>query len=111
VPARLVPAAARDHLMADPPLWLQSLICCELALQLPFFVVALVALATGRERDVKTGFRVYAAHVSTTLVPILAHLVLGAPQGTPWAVRLRLVLIYAPYLLVPLSLFVAFKDD
>lgn len=42
----------------------------------------------------------YGAHVATTLIPIMAELLLGVP-GHPKAACAS---VYAPYLLVPLSM-------
>jgi hypothetical protein len=39
---------AHDPFLAGRPLWLQSVVACELFLQLPFFFIALKALCTVR---------------------------------------------------------------
>ena len=82
LPRSWFPAAARrlvdfhvatfhDPLMRAPPPWFRAVVGCELALQLPFFFVALRALRA-RDDDARDAFLAYGAHVATTLVPIYA---------------------------------------
>lgn len=51
---------------------------------------------------------IYGAHVSTTLVPILADILFG-PQSGPHS--LTLAAIYLPYLLVPFCMMTSFALD
>ncbi|XP_061574657.1 sigma intracellular receptor 2 [Cololabis saira] len=102
--------AFRDPLLLDPPHWFRSFILCEAVLQTPFFPVAAYAFLKGGCRWIRTPALVYSTHVATTLVPILAHILLhqfpGSPHPGPQTPQERwlLVAVYAPYLLVPLLL-------
>jgi len=111
---------SRDPLMRLPAqAWFRSIICAELALQLPFFGVALLALrgafderSPGPARGLsspawlRTLAVAYGAHVATTMVPILATFALHSERG-PNAItpghRAALVAIYCPYLIMPLA--------
>ncbi|RXM32784.1 Transmembrane protein 97 [Acipenser ruthenus] len=88
----------------------KSFIFCEALLQTPFFPVAAYAFFKGGCRWIRTPAIVYATHVATSVVPIIAHVLFhDFPKGphpgpeTP-AERLTLAAIYAPYLLVPIIL-------
>jgi EXPERA (EXPanded EBP superfamily) len=101
------PVAFHDILMAAPtPLWLQSLIACELLLQLPYFVAACAYLADPTRAAYPQGFRyaciAYGAHTATTLVPILSAFALY-DDFTAFE-RSRLLALYLPYLLFPLGI-------
>uniref|UniRef100_A0A6J0V4C2 Transmembrane protein 97 n=1 Tax=Pogona vitticeps TaxID=103695 RepID=A0A6J0V4C2_9SAUR len=101
-------AAFKDPLMADPPSWFRSFIYCEAFLQLPFFPVAAYAFWKGKRKWIRTPAIIYATHVATTLMPILAHILFhdfshakhAGPETLPE--RLTLLAIYFPYLLIPL---------
>ncbi|XP_028857344.1 sigma intracellular receptor 2 [Denticeps clupeoides] len=103
-------AEYRDPMMLDPPVWFKSFVFCEALLQMPFFPVAAYAFWKGGCRWIRTPAIIYSAHVATTLIPILAHILSHrfpekphpGPQ-TP-SERLALVSIYAPYLVVPVML-------
>lgn len=97
-----------DPLMGDPQPWFVSIVLVEVLLQLPFFFVAAYAWIK-RCEWIRTPVLIYAAHVATTLVPILGTLI-NPPatshiQPTP-SQRGALVAIYLPYLLVPLAILV-----
>ena len=93
-----------DPLMRAPqPGWFRALVACELGLQLPFFFVALRALAA-RDDGARDAMLVYGAHVATTMVPILGALATDNSAFPSELARLTLVGIYSPYLLVPLLL-------
>ncbi|KAJ2157016.1 Transmembrane protein 97 [Coemansia sp. RSA 552] len=97
----------RDPLMVIEPrrpdlLWLHSFLVCELVLQVPFFFYAVWALWTANPRR-HLPFLVYGAHVSTTVVPILATLLFGDIDRSA-SERLVLVGLYAPYLAIPLAI-------
>ncbi|XP_075993230.1 sigma intracellular receptor 2 [Genypterus blacodes] len=102
--------AFRDPMVLDPPCWFQSFILCEALLQLPFFPVAAYAFLKGGCQWIRTPAIVYSAHVATTLVPILAHILFYPfpmkPHPGPQTPQERcfLVSIYAPYLVVPVLL-------
>ena len=94
------PDGFNDSLMRKPhPDWFRAVVACEVALQLPFFLLALRGLwgarqwrrvvpdrTTGGLHHILVRFEVpralrapsllYAAHVATTMVPILAHFAL-----------------------------------
>ncbi|XP_073340258.1 sigma intracellular receptor 2 [Pagrus major] len=103
-------AEFKDPMMLDPPEWFKSFIYCEAVLQMPFFPVAAYAFLKGGCKWIRTPAIVYSAHVATTLVPILGHILFYQfpvePHAGPQTLqeRMLLVSIYAPYLLVPLLL-------
>ena len=95
-----------DPLMGKPTLWFKSIIFFELTLQVPFFFWALkVLLLPTSEKEPKL-FRpiaiAYGSHTATTLIPILATF-LFQKNLTDFH-KYQLVLIYIPYLLVPLAI-------
>nr|XP_056721021.1 sigma intracellular receptor 2 [Euleptes europaea] len=100
----------KDPLMAQRPAWFKSFIYCEVFLQLPFFLVAVYAFWKGNCKWIRIPAIIYAAHVATTMVPILAHFLFhdfsdSKPAGPQtWHERLWLVSIYIPYLLIPILL-------
>lgn len=100
----------KDPMVLQPPAWFRSFILCEALFQLPFFPVAAFAFFKGGCKWIRTPAIIYSAHVATTLVPILAHILFyqfpTQPHGGPqtWAERWLLVSVYAPYLLVPVLL-------
>ncbi|XP_047449868.1 sigma intracellular receptor 2 [Mugil cephalus] len=100
----------KDSMVVDPPHWFKSFIFCEALLQLPFFPVAAYAFLKGGCKWIRTPAIVYSAHVATTLLPILAHILFHQfpekPHPGPQTPRERwlLVSIYAPYLVVPVLL-------
>ncbi|CAN9511118.1 unnamed protein product [Ophioblennius macclurei] len=102
--------AFKDPMVLDPPDWFRSFILCEALLQGPFFPVAAYAFLKGGCKWIRTPAIVYSAHVATTLVPILAHILFfqfpEKPHPGPQTPQERwlLVSIYAPYLLVPVLL-------
>uniref|UniRef100_A0A665WRJ5 Transmembrane protein 97 n=2 Tax=Echeneis naucrates TaxID=173247 RepID=A0A665WRJ5_ECHNA len=102
--------AFRDPLVLDPPGWYRSLVLCEAVFQTPFFPVAAYAFFKGGCKWIRTPAIIYSTHVATTLVPILAHILLHefpmTPHPGPQTMQERwlLVSVYAPYLLVPVLL-------
>lgn len=100
----------KDPMVLDPPVWFRSFIFCEALVQGPFFPVAAYAFFKGGCKWIRTPAIVYSTHVATTLLPILAHILLyqfpTEPHPGPQTPRERwlLVSIYAPYLLVPVLL-------
>ncbi|KAL8199279.1 UNVERIFIED_CONTAM: hypothetical protein K2H54_039158 [Gekko kuhli] len=103
-------ASFKDPLMAQCPAWFKSFIYCEVFLQLPFFPVAAYAFWKGNCKWIRTPAIIYATHVATTLVPLLAHFVFhdfsdSKPAGPQmWHERLWLLAVYSPYLLISLLL-------
>jgi len=94
-----------DPLMLTPPTWFRHLVCCEVGLQLPFFVYALWCLRI-RSNAIHLPALVYGGHVCTTMVPILGHFLWETPNMTS-AERTAVVAVYSPYLIVPLWLTLA----
>ena len=115
-----------DPLMSAAPgelLWFQSLICCELLLQLPFFVCGCYFFGSGcwcwcdrtTTNHYPDWFRsyciAYGAHTATTMVPILTTLV-TTPDLMTTMQRSILLAFYLPYLFVPLwILYLAVTSD
>ncbi|KAJ1647318.1 Transmembrane protein 97 [Coemansia erecta] len=82
--------------------WFRSLLASEMLLQLPFFFYAAHALWNGCPTR-HAPLLVYGAHVSTTMIPILATLALGDIDRS-FSQRLVLAGLYLPYLLIPLAI-------
>ena len=95
--------------------WFRAIVCAELALQVPFFAVALAALTgTFDERAappgrglsspawLRTAAVAYGAHVATTMIPILAQIALFEERNFTERHRVALVAVYLPYLIMPL---------
>ncbi|XP_053562241.1 sigma intracellular receptor 2 [Bombina bombina] len=102
----------KDHLMMNPPAWFMSFVYSEAILQLPFFPVASYAFFKGGCKWIRIPAIVYSAHVATTVIAIIAHVLFGdfpkSDQLEPLTQkdRLTLVSVYAPYLVIPLLLLV-----
>ncbi|KAM4795303.1 sigma intracellular receptor 2 [Rhinophrynus dorsalis] len=100
----------KDHLMMNPPAWFLSFVYCEGILQLPFFPVATYAFYKGGCKWIRIPAIVYSAHVATTVIAIIVHVLFGdfpksdLIEPLSQKDRLTLVSIYAPYLVVPLLL-------
>lgn len=90
----------KDPLMMGAPIWFKSLVCSELALQLPFFFVAIYAFVA-RKNWIRIPAILYGSFVSATMVPILAELAMHTAPGYQ---RTMVTAFYLPYLLVPLTL-------
>jgi len=76
---------AGDELVARPPLWFSSILTVEVIFQLPY---CLIAAATWHRRSLwmeRVGL-VYAAHVLTTMVPIVPELVASGARPAGLAV-------------------------
>ena len=82
-----------------PPLapWFQSFVWAEVALQLPFFLVATYAFALKRNW-IRIPAIIYGSFVVASMVPILT--VIATHQEAGYAPA-PLLAFYAPYLLVP----------
>jgi hypothetical protein len=81
--------------------WFQSLVASEIALQLPFFFVALYAFIY-RKEWIRRPMIAYGGFVSATMVPILTELFFAA--GITSHQRGALLAMYLPYLVVPVVL-------
>ncbi|KAI8140189.1 transmembrane protein 6/97 [Fennellomyces sp. T-0311] len=108
-PPEIVPQALKDVLawyletykdpfmsaslgFSAPIPWFQGVVFCEMLLQLPFFFAACYGL-----------WKVYASHVATTMVPILAELY-NPDFGLVQSERYMLLGFYLPYLFIPLMI-------
>jgi len=97
---------AKDPFLAGRPLGCQCFVACELLLQLPFFFIAVNALLSNNLASIRTLSLIYAAHVCTTVIPLVAELVLKkypADEVGPRTSTERAILIslYAPYFIFP----------
>lgn len=119
LPSYLYPSLARsalkfytdtfqDPLMTSPhPVWFRSMVACEMLFQVPFFFAACHALysydATKNSVDGKGWFRsaciAYGAHTSTTLIPILAQILVD--ESLDLQQKGVLFGFYLPYLVFP----------
>jgi hypothetical protein len=128
-------AQMKDPMMMEPPVWFQSFCVCELLVQLPFFFPAAWAFFSGYSRLpcivstlnldskhfltennlwIRVPAIVYAAHVATTLIPILSYVYLNDfstgkyPGPSTQQERLMLMGIYSPYLIIPVLMLLLF---
>lgn len=94
-------------------IWLFFLIMSSKDFSLELFsekLISFFSCLSGGCKWIRTPAIVYSAHVATTLVPILGHILFYqfpvGPHPGPQTLqeRMLLVSIYAPYLLVPLLL-------
>ncbi|KAI7870773.1 transmembrane protein 6/97 [Spinellus fusiger] len=87
----------KDPLMGSPiPLyWFLSFITAELTLQLPFFFYAIYGL-----------YKVYSAHVATTVLATLSEVLLNPLHPISSSERLILCVFYLPYFVLPLVMLV-----
>ena len=88
----------KDFLMDSKPDWFRSFIICEALFQLPFFFSAIYALVY-HKNWIRIPAIVYGAHVSTTLIPILAEFIASSSLSS--TEKTYLCGIYSPYLLIP----------
>lgn len=113
LPAAVVPGFAKallafhvdsnhDPLMAQQPVWFKSFILFELLFQLPFFFVGFYAFYK-QCNWIRIPGIVYGTHTATTLIPILAE-ILYSKAIVGEAARLKLFLIYLPYLVIPAAI-------
>lgn len=91
-----------DRIMLTKPVWLKSFIYCELFFQIPIFFYAVFCLLK-KSNKIRIPGILYGAHVSTTVIPILAELYFGA-ESHLISLDQKIVLsgFYFPYLLIPL---------
>eukprot|EP00296_Roombia_truncata_P002382 JP438337.1.p2 GENE.JP438337.1~~JP438337.1.p2 ORF type:complete len:145 (-),score=25.36 JP438337.1:42-476(-) len=88
----------KDELMGQRPVWFQSVIACELVLQLPFFFVAIYAFWKGKNW-IRGPLIAYLAHVCTTLVPIVTTFVTSEHLST--TEMQTLLLVYGTWIVLP----------
>ncbi|XP_061460864.1 sigma intracellular receptor 2 [Rhineura floridana] len=97
----------KDPIMLEPPSWFTPFMFCEAFLQLPFFPVAAYAFWKGNCKWIRIPAIIYATHVITTLLPILAYILLNdflsCKYPSPQTVQERVTLfaVYSPYLVIP----------
>lgn len=91
-----------DPLMDSQPVWFKSFILFELLFQLPFFFVGFYAFYK-RCNWIRIPGIAYGAHTATTLIPILAEILYSTAIPNTEA-RIKLFLIYLPYLLIPATI-------
>ncbi len=113
-PASNAPTISRvqDKLMMHPPTWFSSLVVIELVLQVPFFLLAVYAIARRpNNKAVVRGdgvFRslcmIYGSSTATTLIPIFASIL--TERHTSVAEKGVLLCFYLPYIIFPLWLVV-----
>lgn len=86
--------------MAIVPVWFASFGVCEVFVQLPFFFMALYAFIAGKNW-IRIPAIIYASHVMTTLVPIMAAFLFDKEylNHNP-----TLLATYAVYFVIPLLL-------
>ncbi|XP_054857218.1 sigma intracellular receptor 2-like [Eublepharis macularius] len=100
----------KDPVMLESPVWFKSLIYCEVFFHLPFFPFAIYAFLKGDCKWIRIPAIIFAAHVTTSMVPILAHFMFHDFSGsTPvgpetWSERLHLSAIYGLYFMFSLML-------
>ena len=99
-----------DPLMAQQPVWFKAFILFELVFQLPFFFVGFYAFYK-QCNWIRIPGIAYGTHTATTLIPILAEILYSnaIPDG---GARLKLFLIYLPYLVIPamIAVLLALED-
>ena len=100
----------QDELMMHPPTWFSSLVLIELVFQVPFFFLAVYAIARrANDKAVVRGdgvFRslcmIYGSSTATTLIPIFASIL--TQRDTTVAEKCTLLCFYLPYIIFPLWL-------
>ena len=86
--------------MVQFPVWFASFTVCEVFLQFPFFFAACYAFIAG-SNWIRIPAIIYAAHVMTTLVPIMAAFIFDPAYLNHNPVLLA---TYAVYFIIPLLL-------
>ncbi|KFH71679.1 hypothetical protein MVEG_01974 [Podila verticillata NRRL 6337] len=100
----------RDPFMADRELiWFNTFLHLEGLVQLPIFFYAAWALYNNK-RSIALWICVYAAHVTTTVLPCLTTLALGKPSDFPFEIsdnqKTFLLSVYSPFFFFPLWMLV-----
>eukprot|EP00879_Flechtneria_rotunda_P005752 GHRR01006053.1.p1 GENE.GHRR01006053.1~~GHRR01006053.1.p1 ORF type:complete len:169 (+),score=7.73 GHRR01006053.1:597-1103(+) len=88
-----------DYLVRDNPIWFVAFVWCEVAIQLPFFLIASYAYLVGRNW-IRIPAIMYGVHAATTVVPMLADFWYGQGRHSPQ--KELLCLIYGTYLVFPM---------
>lgn len=97
---------------AAPP-WFESLVLCELIMQLPLLLYLIYAIPKGSSYS-RPAAMLYGVHVATTLVPIFAHFLTHAgqrlcattlstysPKSPPTQNNVILLSAYGPFFVMP----------
>jgi len=74
----------KDDLMVAPneaPLWFKAVVACEIFIQIPYFLFAVIAWVCEWESSIRSTMHVYTAHVLTTMAPIMLHIAAGPALG------------------------------
>ncbi|KAI9348094.1 transmembrane protein 6/97 [Obelidium mucronatum] len=95
-----------DYLMIERPLWIQSLLYCELFIQLPIFMYMTYALIVN-SKHVRTVGLIYGTSTCTCLVPILFEMILSENGLQSRVQRWMTLGIYMIWFLVPFAVLVA----
>ena len=98
----------QDPLMARPTFagpWFQSFVFGEFLFQLPFFFIAIRMMRSGKTTWpdwFRTACIIYGTHTSTTLIPVLATIIMNSEANAMHKIVTSAV--YFPYLSFPLWL-------
>ncbi|KAJ3412760.1 Transmembrane protein 97 [Chytridiales sp. JEL 0842] len=88
-----------DFLVGNPPVWFQAIIWAEIFYQFPFFFYAIWGLITDSPA-LRIPMIIYASHVLTTLLPIMATFVFSTKMTEQQ--RYMTVGIYSAWILLPI---------
>ncbi|XP_064618496.1 sigma intracellular receptor 2-like [Lineus longissimus] len=102
----------KDPMVVAAPVWFKSFIVCEITMQLPFFFFGAYAFVKGGCRWIRTPLLIYASHVVTTMLPIMAHIMLHdfskdepkLPGPSSLEDRLVVLAIYSAYFIIPVMM-------
>lgn len=95
-------AASQDTTLTAPEPWMHSLLLTEAIVQLPFFFIAVYALLA-RKNWIRMPAIIYSAHVMTTVIPCVAHIVASDMSIEN---KMRVAPLYLIFFFVPLLLLV-----
>ncbi|KAG1135689.1 hypothetical protein G6F37_012600 [Rhizopus arrhizus] len=92
----------KDPLMGsnEPMYWYLSFLVCEMVIQLPFFFAACYGLFKDSPH-IRLPLAIYGAHVTTTVLPTLAEIMLNPTYSLVSQERWVLFGFYFPYFLLP----------
>ncbi|KAI8094889.1 transmembrane protein 6/97 [Gilbertella persicaria] len=90
----------KDPFMGNPDYWFKSFVVCELVFQLPFFVYACIGLLKNTQH-LRFPLAIYGAHVATTVLPLLAEVLLNPEHKLNWTEKVILCGFYGPYFALP----------
>jgi hypothetical protein len=84
---------------------LKVFLVCELFLQLPFFFYASIGLWKG-DKSIRLPLLIYASHAATTTLACISELMFGNNEGLSESQRNFLLMVYTPYLILPLTMII-----